>query len=336
MGDFYQNSYLTTLHNFKNRKLEDLEAELLQFSSQNPIGLIIPSLYSELERSALKEIVNILKDIPYLGEIVIGLDAANKDEFKKAKEFFSVLPQHHRVIWNDSPKMKHLEFLLNEENIHPGNRGKGKNVWFSFGYMLASGKSNAIALHHADITTYSRDMLANLLYPVVNPSFNYNFCKGYYFRADDEKINGRMVRLLVTPLIRALKKLLGPSDYIEYLDAFRYILSGEFSLRADVLKTTRIPTDWGFDVGMLSEIYRNYSINTICQVEIADKYDHKHQTDSFENPEKGLAKMSLDISRSIFGKLASDGVVFSEGMFRTNKATKHPISKDIVVQNKKQ
>ncbi len=332
MGDFYQNSLVTTLHNFRNRKTEDIEAELIKYSKRRPMGLIIPSLYSELSRPALTNIVNVLKEVPYLNEIVIGLDAATEDEFKKAKEFFSVLPQHHRVIWNDGPRMKQLEYKLTEKNIHPGNPGKGKNVWFSFGYMISSGRSEAIALHDADIITYSRDMLARLFYPVAKPSFNYKYCKGYYFRADEEKINGRMVRLLVTPLIRTLKKFLGPLDYLDYLDGFRYILSGEFSMRADVLKTIRIPSDWGLEVGILAEVHRNNAISRICQVEIADRYDHKHQSESFDNPEKGLSKMSFDISRSIFAKLASDGSVFSEGAFRSIKATYHRIALDMVEQ----
>lgn len=332
MGDFYQNSNITTLHNFRNRKIEDIEAELVKYSTRRPMGLIIPSLYSELSRPALTNIVNVLKEIPYLKEVVVGLDAANEDEFKRAKDFFADLPQHHRIIWNDGPGMKHLEYRLNEENIHPGNPGKGKNVWFSFGYMIASGKSEAIALHDADIITYNRDLLARLLYPVAKPSFNYKYCKGYYFRADEDKINGRMVRLLVTPLLRTLKKFLGQLEYLDYLDGFRYILSGEFSMRADVLKTIRIPSDWGLEVGILAEVHRNNAISRICQVEIADRYDHKHQAESFDNPEKGLSKMSFDISRSIFSKLASDGSIFSEGMFRSIKATYHRIALDMVEQ----
>lgn len=330
MGDFYQNTFVTTLHNFRNRTIQDIENELVKYSDQRPMGLIIPSLYSELSRPALKKIVDVLKEVPYLNEIVIGLDAATEDEFKHAKEFFSVLPQHHRVIWNDGPGMKHLEFKLNEENIHLGNPGKGKNVWFCFGYMIASERSEAIALHDADIITYDRDLLARLLYPVAKPTFNYKYCKGYYFRADDEKINGRMVRLLVTPLLRTLKKFIGPVEYLDYLDGFRYILSGEFSMRADVLKTIRIPSDWGLEVGILAEVHRNNAVSRICQVEIADRYDHKHQTESFDNPEKGLSKMSFDISRSIFAKLASDGSIFSEGMFRSIKATYHRIALDMV------
>ena len=38
-------------------------------------------------------------------------------------------------------------------------------------------------------------------------TFNYKYCKGYYFRADDEKMHGRAVRLLVTPVIAYAKKI---------------------------------------------------------------------------------------------------------------------------------
>jgi glucosyl-3-phosphoglycerate synthase len=332
MGDFYQNTNVTTLHNFRNRDLEAIEEALNQYNTKRPIGLIIPLLYSEIGRPALKNMLAVLKDVPYLNEIVIGLDAANEQEFEHAKEYFSVLPQHHRIIWNDGPGMKHFEFKLNEENIHLGNSGKGKNMWFCFGYMIASGKSEAIALHDADIITYDREMLARLIYPVAKPTFNYKYCKGYYFRADDTKINGRMVRLLVTPLLHTLKYIMGPLDYLDYLDSFRYILSSEFSMRSDVMKTIRIPSDWGLEMGILAEVHRNNAVNRICQVEIADRYDHKHQSESFDNPEKGLSKMSFDISRSIFAKLASDGSIFNEGMFRTIKATYHRIALDMVEQ----
>ena len=141
-----------------------------------------------------------------------------------------------------------------------------------------------------------------------------------------------MVRLLVTPLIRTLQKVFGPIEYLSYLDSFRYILSGEFSMQADVLRNLRVPSDWGFELGLLAEVYRNNAINQICQVEIADKYDHKHQAESFDNPEKGLSKMSLDISRSIFSNLASDGTIFNEGIFRSIKAIYHRIALDMIEQ----
>ncbi|MFV0593077.1 MAG: hypothetical protein ACK5M7_17015 [Draconibacterium sp.] len=330
MGDFYQNGFVATLHNLRARPYQELEHKLERFSKKRPIGLIIPSLYSELSRPALKEIVNVLKDIPYVSEIVIGLDQADDYQFRNALEYFDVLPQHHRIIWNDGPKMLALREKLATKNIDTSVPGKGRNVWFCFGYMISSGKSEAIALHDADIITYDREMLARLVYPVADPTFNFKYCKGYYYRADDDKMHGRAVRLLVTPLLRTLKKLLGRHTYLEYLDSFRYPLAGEFSMRADIIKTIRIPFDWGLEIGILSEVERNNALNRVCQVEIADRYDHKHQSLSAEDAERGLSKMSRDISRAIFAKLASDGVTLSPEFFRTLKATYWRIALEFV------
>ena len=79
-------------------------------------------------------------------------------------------------------------------------------------------------------------------------------------------------------------------DYLDYMDSFRYPLAGEFSFRRDVLNDIRIPSDWSLEVGVLSEMYRNYANNRLCQVDIADNYDHKHQSLSVNDESKGLSK----------------------------------------------
>lgn len=243
MGDFYQNGLVTTLHDFRNRSLEDLE-----------------------------------------------------------------------------------------KGIAPRAMGKGRNAWYCFGYAIASGRVEAMALHDCDIITYDRKMLARLLYPVADPRLNFTFCKGFYYRATEDYLSGRVTRLLISPLLRALKAFFGPVEYLEYLDSFRYLLAGEFSMRVDVAKTIRIPSNWGLEVGILSEVLRNNALNRICQVDIADRYDHKHQPLSPDDPESGLPRMSVDISRAIFVKLASYGIEFSEGMFRSIKATYFRIALDLVAQ----
>ncbi|TQV76029.1 glycosyl transferase [Exilibacterium tricleocarpae] len=330
MGDFYQNGVITTLHNLSQRPLEALEAELVQFSKSRPMSLVLPSLYSELQGPALDAIVEHLTEVPYLDEIVIGLDCATEAQYREALRFFARLPQRHRVLWNDGPRLQNLHRKLVDKGLSPGEPGKGRNVWFCFGYVLASGRGRSVALHDCDILTYDRGLLARLIYPVANPSFNYTFCKGYYARVADGKINGRVSRLLVTPLLRALKKTIGQLDYLEYLDSYRYPLAGEFSLRRDALLDIRIPSDWGLEIGVLSEMKRNYATNRICQVDIADIYDHKHQDLSPNNDKTGLSKMSIDISKAVFRKLATNGVVFSTETFRSLKATYYRIALDFV------
>ena len=330
MADFYQNGVVTTLHNLASRSTEALEAELLRFSQKRPMALILPSLFSELEGPALGHIVDELTNVPYLSEIVIGLDRANLDQYRHAQGSFSRLPQHHRILWNDGPRLKAIDEELQALDLAPKELGKGRNVWYCMGYILASNKAESVALHDCDIITYNRDLLARLIYPVANPQFNYEFCKGYYARVADGKINGRVSRLLVTPLLRALKRTLGDNEYIEFMDSFRYPLAGEFSFRRDVLNDIRIPSDWGLEIGVLSEMHRNYSHNRLCQADIAETYDHKHQDLSLNNEQGGLSKMSIDITKALFRKLATQGQSFSNEMFRSIKATYYRIALDFI------
>ena len=332
MGDFYQNGVVTTLHNMRNRPYEVLESELVEFSKRRPMTLILPCLYSELEGPALKGIIDELVKVPYLEEIIIGLDKANEEEFAHAKKYFSRLPQHHRILWNDGPRMSAMDKLLIDRQIAPREMGKGRNSWYCFGYFNASDRSEAVALHDCDILTYSRHMLARLFYPVVDPTFNYKFCKGYYYRADSTKLNGRVARLLVTPLLRTLKRFFGNEYFLEYLDSFRYPLAGEFSMRADITKTIRIPSDWSLEIGILTEAMRVSALGRICQVDIADRYDHKHQELSESDANAGLSKMSTEISRAIFAKLATNGTVFSRGVIRSIKATYLRVALDFLDQ----
>ena len=88
------------------------------------------------------------------------------------------------------------------------------------GYTLARDQAKSVALHDCDILTYSREFIARLVYPVSNPLFDYEFCKGYYPRVGDNKLNGRVSRLLVTPLLKTFTKVLGHRDLIEFIDVF--------------------------------------------------------------------------------------------------------------------
>lgn len=330
MADFYQNGIITTLHNLSRRPVEAIEEELRGFSKTRPMSLILPSLFSELEGEALPNIVDQLKGADYLSEIVIGLDRADESQYRYALDFFGKLPQRHRVLWNEGPRLKALDAELQSLNLAPKELGKGRNVWYCMGYTLASGRSESVALHDCDIVTYDRELLARLIYPVANPRFNYEFCKGFYARVADGKINGRVCRLLVTPLLRALKKIFGELEYLQYMDSYRYSLAGEFSFRKDVLNDIRIPSDWGLEIGVLSEMHRNYANNRLCQVDIADIYDHKHQDLSIESEDNGLSKMSIDISKALFRKLATQGKTFNTETFRSIKATYFRIALDFV------
>ena len=320
MSDFFQPGVITTLHRLKKVNLERMEVELEFYSRYNPIALVLPSLYSELKEKALKNIISEIKRVKYINQVIVTLGRAERQEFDHAREFFSVLPQETIIIWNDGPRVQSLYDILNKNDISAGEDGKGRSTWMAFGYVLASEKSEVIALHDCDIINYDREFLARLCYPVVNPNLGYEFCKGYYSRVTN-KMHGRVTRLFVTPLIRSLERLLGHLPFLVYLDSFRYPLAGEFSMITDLARINRIPWDWGLEVGVLSEVFRNCSLRRICQVDLTENYEHKHQELSSEDPGKGLLRMSIDIAKNLFRNLASEGIDLSESLLKTLKAT---------------
>jgi len=329
MSDFHQNGVVTVLHRLGRPNLEQLEAELQRHASTNPIALILPSLYSELQRPALRKIVETLTEVRYVNEIVISLDRASALEFRLAKEYFSILPQRVRVIWNDGSRIQHILKRLTDNAIDVGLAGKGRGCWTAFGYVLARHQSKVLALHDCDIVSYDRQYLARLCYPIANPNLGYEFAKGYYSRITD-RLHGRVTRLFMTPLLRSLQQLVGTHPLLTFLDSFRYPLAGEFAMVSDLAWINRIPGDWGLEVGVLAEVYRNCALRRVCQVDIADAYEHKHQELSADNPDAGLLKMSADITKALFRNLASDGVILSDSLLKTLRATYLQAAQDAI------
>ncbi len=316
MSDFYQTGVVTTLHRLGKPSLERIEGELLEYSKARPIALVLPALYSEFEGQAMPRIIEELTKVKYLCEITLVLGRATDKEFKKTEELLSPLSGGVKVIHNEGKRIREIYDTLKRNGLDVGQDGKGRSCWLAYGYVLANARCDVIALHDCDIVTYSREMLARLCYPVVNPNLDYVFCKGYYSRVTN-KMHGRVTRLLITPLVRSLQIIRGEHRFLRFLDSFRYPLAGEFCMSVDLARVNRIPWDWGLEVGSLAEVYRNYSPRRVCQVDIAETYEHKHQALSSEDPEKGLMKMTIDICKSIFRTLASEGVVFSDGFFKS-------------------
>jgi len=320
MSDFFQNGVIATFQQLGDRPLEDLEKELEKFSKRHRMVLLLPALYSEFKTPSMHYIIEELKKTKYLYKIILGLDQATKEQFEEVKALMSSIPCEVDVLWNDGPKIKKLYSELTKEGF-PGltTPGKGRNVWTMIGYGLTDKKSYAFALHDCDILNYSREIPARLFFPIVNPALDLEFNKGFYARVN-KKLHGRVTRLLYTPLIKSLAKIYGRSRYLDYMDSFRYALSGEFSFIRSLGRGIAISPTWGLEVSTLSEVYKKTSNTRICQTELMKNYDHKHQ-ELQTDKNGGLYKMSYDIVQTLFRVMAQQGIVFSEASFNTLLAT---------------
>lgn len=316
MADFCQSGVITTLQKLKKRPIEDIEQELKAIGRKRKMVLLLPALVSEFSGAAMPRIIEELKGVDYLDRIVLSLDQADEKQFNRIRKIMSVLPVDVRVVWHDGPRIKALQEELKHAEFDLNNPGKGRSVWMTMGYILSDQDVYAIALHDCDIVNYERGIVARLLYPVVHPALSFEFSKGYYARVTD-RLYGRVTRLYYTPLIQTLKRILGYNAFIEYLNNFRYALSGEFSFDSSLARGIRISPTWGLEVSMLSEVYQKTSVNRICQAEIIDTYEHKHQILKKSKPSEGLIRMATEIGKALFRVLSQDGLVMSDAFFRT-------------------
>ncbi len=331
MSDFFQNGEIATFHKLKRRELGELEAELEQASKHRPISLVLPYIPVELKGAGLPRIAQELSHVRYLKNVIVTVGRASREDFDDAKRFFSGLPQKPRLIWCTGPRMEAIYALLGQNGIDVGEDGKGRSAWIAYGYILALEDSKVIALHDCDVVTYDRELLARLCYPVTHPNIGFEFCKGYYSRVT-EQMHGRVTRIFVSPLIRALKATLGPDQFLDYLDSFRYILAGEFSMDTELARRLRIPGDWGIEVGVLAEVHRNCVLSRVCQVDLSDNYEHKHQPMLLEDPDKGLLKMGTDIAKCLFRNMASRGYTLSHEFFISLKSCYLRIAQDFITR----
>ncbi len=291
--DFYQER-VTTIHDFciDQKKMGE---RLHELTLVRPSVVIIPMLYQEVENEPLPHIVDQLNECECIKQIVIALAADDIDQYKTVMRFFKRLNIPHLVIWCNGPRITGILEELKEKELDVTQfSGKGKDVWIAIG--VATLKGYAIALHDADISTYSKDLPAKLLYPIIEPELNFMFNKGYYARIDMENhiMHGRVYRLFVRPMLETLQvNIKHESEILKYLEAFKYTLSGEFAMRSDLALSIRIPGDWGLEVGLLAEVYRNATLKKICQTDLG-YYDHKHK-DVGTDKNEGLFKMVRDI-----------------------------------------
>ncbi|MGD2047320.1 MAG: glycosyl transferase [Gemmatimonadota bacterium] len=316
MSDFFQNGVITTLQSLGDRPVDELEAELLAVTERQKIALILPALYSEFDGPAMPGIVEQLKGAEYVDRIVLSLDRAHESEFARVKDIMGELPQKVDVIWNDGPRVGNLLAELVDSNFDAAEQGKGRGVWLSLGYALTYKDTRTFALHDCDIVNYDREMLTRLVYPIAHPGTDFEYAKGYYARASD-RLHGRVTRLFFTPLVRALNQICGPLQFFNYLDSFRYALAGEFAMVRSLATGIRISPTWGLEISLLGEVFEKTTVQRVCQVEIADSYEHKHQSLVAGKTNEGLGRMAFEIAATLFGAVAQGGVVLAPSTFGT-------------------
>ena len=307
MADFYQHGTIATLHRLGNPDYKRIEEEMDSLARTSPLALVLPCHARDLKSTALTAIVAELCDARFLSHVTVGLDGGDTSHFDLALRIFSKLPQQVSVLWNDGPRITALVADLERAGLDPGPMGKGRNMRLCLAQVLAGTNAAAVAIHDCDILNYRRELLVRLCFPVIHPDMAFHVSKGFSARFSTQ-LNGRVMRLLITPLLRAMEDLEGFSQTLLPLQFFRYPISGEVCLHRSAAGNVRFPSDWGVETGMMADVFRVAPMEKICQVDIAESYDHKHQSLSEGDPDAGLNKMACDVALCLL-RVATSGIV---------------------------
>ena len=304
--DFYHQGP-ATLHDLGTAPAGHVRGLVERATRDRRLALVLPMVHAEMKRPAIHGIREGLMDATYLHELVVPLTCETASEVDEVERFFAPLPYPVRVLWCEGPRTLDVLARLAERGLDLTSfKGKGLAVWLGFG--VAANENDAIAVHDADIEDYRPSILERLALPVVADELDFFFAKGYYARVTGDELYGRVVRLFVWPFLDALQRVLPkPSPLVTYLRSFRYPLSGEMALTADLARNLRVPTDWGLELGILGEVYRNASPKRICQVDLG-LYSHKHKPVG-STVDEGLRRMVLDVATTTYRVLAaSEGI----------------------------
>lgn len=289
MADFYQSTTLCTLSSI------GLEQEYsLKNILNRAIVIVIPCHVTHLNDKSIFLLLNALHAIDYLTEIVVVLNGEEHYDLKMINDLHAI-DERNYILCAPIGKKSGKGFALNEG--------------FSYVYEKFANEAIAVTLD-ADLKNFSLAFLTKLIYPLTE--FAGDFNKGYYTRYSNNKLDGRLTRLLVFPLLHALLFQCANDALLTFLLEFRYPLSGDVAIRSHLIPKLSMQFDWSYDLSLLSEIYKNRAGLHLFQTEISQNYQHAHRSLDIES-EHSLMRIAADIIRYLL--------------------TRYPINRKILIEN---
>jgi glucosyl-3-phosphoglycerate synthase len=278
----YVQSRVTTLHDLTDSTPAaptDRAAVVVPMTEREYAGLAPDRVLSELERVDPARVVVPLR--------------APADRVAEFHDWLAGFDLPLEVLWCNGPR---VEALLDDRGLD-GEYGKGRDVWLGLGQALDPAY---VVVHDADTASYSRRDVPRLLFPLAR---GHDFSKGYYARVENDRLYGRLFRLLYVPLVRALRTA-SDAPVLAYLDAFRYALAGEFAATTDLAARFRPQRSWGLEVGTLGDAFEHVGFEGSAQVDLGT---HEHDHRAVSGP-TGLSDMSRHVAAALFRVVTDHGV----------------------------
>ncbi|MEY7851511.1 glycosyl transferase family 2 [Natrarchaeobius sp. A-rgal3] len=287
----YVQERIATLHDLGGgRHAPDRSGDLEGMLADTVV--VVPMIDRECQSPAAERVLGELETLdPAAVFVPVRAPAERIGTFREWLESFSLPIQ---LLWCNSPA---VETLLAESGLS-GAFGKGLDVWLALG--PAADRGEFVVVHDADARSYEADHVRRLLAPL---SLGYEFSKGYYARVEEGRLYGRLFRLFYEPLIAAVAAE-HDDPIVDYLEAFRYALAGEFAASASLARRLRAPRAWGLEVGTLGDAFDHAGFSGTAQVDLG-RHVHDHRAVAGET---GLEGMSREVAAELLRILEERGV----------------------------
>ena len=282
----YTQERIATLHDLTGSRppVDDREFERT--------AVIVPMTDREYASLAAERVLTELESVAPAA-VFVPL-RSSPDHVQPFREWLDSFDLPLRPLWCTAPD---VEELLVSAGL-TSRLGKGRDVWLTLGPAAAAGEY--VVVHDADAASYEADLVRKLLAPLT---MDYDFSKGYYARVERGQLYGRLCRLFVEPVIRALEDE-HDEPIVRYLAAFRYALAGEFAATAELARKLRLPASWGLELGTLGDAFVHAGFDGTAQVDLG-RHEHDHRAVAGDT---GLEGMSHEVARALFGVLERHGV----------------------------
>ncbi|WP_181685882.1 glycosyl transferase family 2 [Halorhabdus salina] len=255
-------------------------------------AVVVPMTDRDHASLAAERVLSTLETVDP-GEVIVPLRASS-EALADVTAWLSSFDLPLAVLWCSAPA---VETTLAEAGL-AGHTGKGRDVWLALG--VAAARAEYVVVHDADAESYAETHVPRLLFPLAH---GFDFSKGYYARVENDRLYGRLFRLLYAPLIETLADA-HDASILEYLGAFRYALAGEFGATADLATRLSPPRGWGLEVSTLGDAFEAVGFDGTAQVDLG-RHEHDHR--ALSGP-AGLGEMAREVADALLTEIQANGV----------------------------
>lgn len=194
--------------------------------------------------------------------------------------------------------------------FHGTAHGKGNALWAS----LVASKGDIVVWCDGDITSFTPDWIIRLVIPLLLDD-QLGLVKASYERPSHLGGGGRTTELVARPLL---------SLFFPEIAEMQQPLAGEYAGRRTMLEAVPFATGWGVEIGLLIDMYRQFGIDSLGQVDLGVRLHRHHKLET-------LAVQAAEVAAILLARVP-DGPSFTEAVPTLRRKSGDDIELNLMVR----